>query len=310
MKKSKVIRLTAIALLFSANTIAQQSLKEVLHIKSARFATPLVEKWVSEYEKENPEVEIKFADAKLSDKEIDISLINSSDEENIETTNQVIASTGRYALLPVANAENPILNDLSRKGLNGKKLENLFFEKDDLDAVQESSQKEKYEITIYSGNNAGSFADIYASHFGYSSSEIRGRKISGDDQFLIHAIQKDNSGITFNNLNYIFDTETRKLKSGLSLIPLDVRKNQREILLEADIDKTIDLLEREKVSLIPVENIGFVYREDNLSAKRFLKWILTEGQQYNNEFGVLKVEESVLISQLKTIDELLLSSSN
>lgn len=188
-------------------------------------------------------------------------------------------------------------------------MENLFFDKDNLDEYSDSSDKQKYDITIYSGTNSNSFAGIFASHFGYSAADIRGRKISGDDIFLINAIQKDNSGVTFNNLSYIFDIDTRGLKNGLALIPLDIKKEQREILQEADIDKTIALLENERISLIPVENIGFVYQENNIPAKRFLKWILSEGQKYNQEYGFLKVEEATLSAQLKKIEDLLLTAS-
>lgn len=308
MKKSKLIRLAA-ALLLSASAVAQQNSKETIYIKSARFAAPLVKEWISEYEKTDSQVEIKFAEGDASDEQIDISLVSFTNAADHAATNQIIFYAGRYALLPVTHADNPFLNELSRKGLNGKKLENLFFEKDIFEVTSGSSKKQKHEATIYSGNNADSFSGIFASHFGYSSADIKGKKISGDDVFLIHAIQKDNSGITFNNLSYIFDIETRSLKNNLSLIPLDVKKDQREILQEADIDKTLELLEKENISLIPVENIGFAYQKNNLTAKRFLKWILSEGQQYNHKYGFLKAKGTVVASQLKSIEESLLTAS-
>ncbi|SFT04760.1 ABC-type phosphate transport system, substrate-binding protein [Porphyromonadaceae bacterium NLAE-zl-C104] len=310
MKRFRFIRLSlVVAVLFSTNAIAQQNSREVIYIKSARFAAPLIEKWASEYEKVNSQIEIKFAEGQSSAEDIDLSFITSINEEGAENGNQIVSYTGRYALLPVTNAENPLLNELSRKRLNGKRLESLFFDNDILDEYSDSSDKQKYDITIYSGTNSNSFAGIFASHFGYSAADIRGRKISGDDIFLINAIQKDNSGVTFNNLSYIFDIDTRGLKNGLALIPLDIKKEQREILQEADIDKTIALLENERISLIPVENIGFVYQENNIPAKRFLKWILSEGQKYNQEYGFLKVEEATLSAQLKKIEDLLLTAS-
>lgn len=309
MKKSKLIRLTAAAFLLSASVIAQQNSKEVIYIKSARFATPLVKEWISEYEKAHSQTEIKLAEGDSSDESIDINLVSFNNAEDHSAANQLIAYTGRYALLPIAHADNPFLNELSRKGLNGKKLENLFFEKDIFEATSRSAKKERHETTIYSGTHTDSFSKAFASHFGYSSVDIKGKKISGDDVYLIHAIQKDNSGITFNNLSYIFDIETRSLKNDLSLIPLDVKKDQREILQEADIDKTLELLEKENIPLIPVESIGFVYQKNNLAAKRFLKWVLSEGQQYNHKYGFLKTEETVIASQLKSIEESLLTAS-
>ncbi|WP_298645994.1 hypothetical protein [uncultured Proteiniphilum sp.] len=310
MKKFRFIRLSlVVAVLFSTNVIAQQNPKEVIYIKSARFATPLIEKWASEYQKANPQIEVKFAGGQSSEGDIDLSFISSDNEGRTENGNQVVSYTGRYALLPVTNANNPLLNELDRKRLNGKMLEDLFFNNDILDENPEPSNKQKHDITIYSGTNITSFAGVFASHFGYSTADIRGRKISGDDIFLMNAIQKDHTGITFNNLSYIFDIETRGLKNGLALIPLDIKKEQREILQQADIDKAITLLEKERISLIPVENIGFVYQENNIPAKRFLKWILSEGQKYNQEYGFLKAEETILSAQLKEIEDLLLTAS-
>lgn len=314
MKKVRFIRLSVVAilastLLFSGSAVAQQSSKEVIYVKSARFATPLIERWATEYVKANPQVEVKFAEQSSAEAP-NLSLISSANGNEAEKINQIVSYTGRYALLPVTNAENPFLSELNRKRLNGKRLESLFFDGDALDGNDDSSNKQKHDITIYSGNNSNSFAGPFASHFGYSTADIRGRKISGDDIFLINAIQKDHTGITFNNLSYIFDTETRGLKKGIALIPLDIKKEQREILEQADIDKTIALLEKESVSLIPVENIGFVYRDNNNQAKKFLKWILVEGQKYNQEYGFLKTEEGIVTAQLKEIEDLLLTASN
>ncbi len=310
MKRFRFIRLSlVVAVLFSTNVIAQQSSKEVIYVKSARFAAPLIEKWASRYEKANPQIEVKFVEGQSSDEDIDLSFISSHNGEATENSNQIVSYTGRYALLPVTSVDNPLLDELNRKRLNDKRLQDLFFDSGTFDDKPDSSDKQKDNITVYSGTNANSFAGAFASHFGYSAADIRGRKISGDDIFLINAIQKDNSGVTFNNLSYIFDIETRRLKNGLALLPLDVKKEQREILQEADIDKTIALLEKEKISLIPVENIGFVYQENNVQAKRFLKWILSEGQQYNQEYGFLKTEETILSAQLKEIEDLLLTAS-
>jgi ABC-type phosphate transport system, periplasmic component len=309
MRRFRFIQIAAVTVLFSTSVIAQQNSNEVIYIKSARFATPLIEKWASEYEKVNPQIQIKFTEEPSSGENVDLSFISSINEDKTVNVNQTVSYTGRYALLPVTNAGNPLLSELSKRRLNGKRLEDLFFEKDFSDDYSGSPEKQKQDITIYSGNNADSFAGAFAAHFGYSTADIRGKKISGDDIFLINAVQKDNTGVTFNNLSYIFDIETRRLKNGLALIPLDVKKEQREIFNEADIDKTIALLENETIPIIPVENIGFVYQNDNIQAKKFLKWVLSEGQKYNQEYGFLKTEETILSARLKETEDVHLTAS-
>lgn len=296
----------AVLLLFPASvSFAAQpdSKKEVIHVNSARFAAPLVEKWASEFEKADRSVEITVSiDPGAGEGEFDLYFVGPASEKE-ENVNQNVIYTGRYALLPVANESNPLLNELGRKGLNSKKLEELFFEMGLSEGYADSSKEPQQEITIYSGNNADSFAGLFATHFGYSPADIRGKRISGNDIYLINAVQKDNAGATFNSLGYLFDTGTRALKSGLALLPLDLKKEQQEALSSANVDQTIALLEKENIPLIPVEHIGFAYQSDNASAKRFLNWVLEEGQKYNREFGFLKTEPNLLAAQLKETEE-------
>lgn len=303
MKKFKVTQLIIIlVVLFSTAVTAQKNNPEKIYVESTRFATPLLEKWAAEYEKGNPEVEIVLTKESSSGEKVDLSLVSFVDETSAENFGQPVLYAGRYALLPVTNSENPFLEEVGRKGFNKDQLENLIFEKSILEGIDDpSSGKSNHDVTIYSGHKPGSFAGTVAAHFGYSSADIRGRKISGDDFFLIHAIQKDPSGIAFNSLSYIFDIKSRRLKEGLTILPLDVKKHEREILQEGDIDETIALIEKGKNPLIPVENFGFVYKEDNRAVKEFLRWILSEGQRFNHEYGFLQTEETVLTAQLKGI---------
>ncbi len=74
------------------------------------------------------------------------------------------------------------------------------------------------------------------------------------------------------------------------------------------MDQTIALLEREQIQLIPVLNFGFIYRNDNSQAQKFLTWILSEGQQYNKTYGFLPVEDKILAAQLKEIDNVSIHS--
>lgn len=297
MKSFRLIQLSVLVIFtvgtiqnISAESIESSSNKEVITIKSTRFAIPLVEKWANEYEKVYPGVDIVIANSKDLKDAADLSLesLIGFDDSNKKEDNLINAA--RFALLPISNSENPYLKELNKKRLNSKGIRELFFENGELEDIDKSSKEVKYDVTVYSGNNSDSFAEAFASHFGFLKADLKGRKISGDDIFLINAIQKDNEGITFNNLSYIFDINTRSLKNGVALIPLDIRKDLREILEEADVDKTITLLENETIPLIPIENIGFISESNNQEAEKFIEWVLSEGQKYNREYGFLKAE--------------------
>jgi hypothetical protein len=93
-----------------------------------KFATPLLEKWIAEYSKVNPEVKIAVADRTANAEDIDIQLIASN-----EGNNQPAFSIGRYAVLPIAANNNTLVRELQKKKLNAKRIKELFFEKDLLD---------------------------------------------------------------------------------------------------------------------------------------------------------------------------------
>lgn len=309
MKKIRFIQLTIALLVITASAFGQNNHKKSIHISSARFATSLVEKWITEFNKKNPEFDVILS-TNSSDSAVDLQFIGPPSTGTSELSDVIVTYTGRYVLLPITNEENPLLQELNKKRLNSKRLKELFFLDDPLGDFTNTSKKTDEKATIYSGNQSSSFANLFALHFGYTTADIKGKKIAGDDIYLNNAILKDLTSATFNHLNYIFDIETRKLKDGLALLPLDIKKGQHEILKTADIDQTIALLEEESIPLIPVGNMGFAFRKEQTEAKEFLYWVLTEGQRYNHAYGFLKTEADHLVEQLRAIEDPRYASSN
>lgn len=300
MKSLIYIKLTVLALLY-ATSLTGQTADGIYYIKSSRSAAPLIEKWISEYAKVNPEIRFQLADKNVKIENISLSLV--SDKTNTSGSN--VSYFGKYALLPIANEGNPILADLTKKRLNEKRLKELFFEKDLSEEDYEES-KPRYQATVYSGNNEVSFAQSFASHFGYATSSFKGKKISGDDVFLVNAIQKDDSGVSYNVLGNIFDLGSRKLKSDVVILPLDIKKEYREFFsASTDIDRVLNLLETESIDLIPTESVGFTYASQDKVVKDFLLWVLTEGKSYNHNYGVLNIDQDVLTAQVDKIKDAL-----
>jgi ABC-type phosphate transport system substrate-binding protein len=279
----------------------------VILIKSVKFALPLVEQWVSGYAKVNPDTRIVVADKDANSEEIDIQLSVSDIQRDSLYANRFSSLVGRYAILPIAGKNNVLLDDFNKKKLNSKRLKELFFEKDILDDDY-APEKDKYNATVYSGNNISSITQPFADHFGYESSKLKGKKISGDDIYLINAVQKDETGVSFNNLNYIYDLNSRHLKNEIAILPLDLKKEYNEVLAESDLDKLIVLLEEKPIELIPVEEISFIIQNQvDPDVKNFLQWVLSEGQAYNHQFGFLNLDEKTLNQQKKQIETNLLT---
>ena len=71
-----------------------------------------------------------------------------------------------------------------------------------------------------------------------------------------------------------------------------VKKEIGDALRSGNLDNVIVALEKQQSDVIPVDNIGFEYRNLTDSEEQFLKWVASEGQQFNNQNGFLKLVDN------------------
>jgi len=291
----------ALLLLASASLNAQNISQEKLVITGTKFTYPLLEKWAKEFEALHPEVDVKVVSKLQSNETADLKIVSyeRKKEEIPQTEKSVVL--GKYAILPVANINNPALKNISEKGLKEKEYKELFFE-DENEQFEEKKKKQKYEVNLYTRESRSCAPIAFADHFGYEQSAIKGKGISGDDKYLIHAVKKDSAGVTYNNLGFIYDLSTRRTVEGIAVLPLDINDNGK---LDADekifdnLDKVIEKLEKEEISSVPVENVNVVYdaANNNKNIRLFLSWVLDQGQKYNHDYGFLNFDTETLSKQ-------------
>ncbi|KAA6308942.1 hypothetical protein EZS27_039483, partial [termite gut metagenome] len=157
--RKRIIYTLLVFLFFSLGAYAQSSAneQEVIYVSSAKFSSPLVEKWIAEYTKLHPNVRIKPADK--NNHNVDLSFVANDESDSIAyASGKVIAYVGRYALLPVTTKENPLYERISKKKLGKKDIKNLFFIEDPLLEEENNSKKNKIQdlVTVYSGSNSTS----------------------------------------------------------------------------------------------------------------------------------------------------------
>ena len=284
-------------------------------IKSPRFARPLVEKWIEEYAKTEPGVEFQIVkgsakqdrstSGRSQGENIDLNVTISDNQDNNEKLFGHIIYFGETAVLPVTARSSEAARLLEGKHLNTKKLKQLFFLNDDFD--EDVKKIKAFEsLIIYSGSNASSVASSFAHNFGEESSSFRGKRISGDDLFLNTAIVKDPLGVTFNALSNIFDLKSRHLKSDLSLVGLDLKKDlEKSFSDNGTLDEILLLLENGKPAEVAVEKVGLSFNNADDAVNRFLQWILENGTKYNHEYGLLNLDSKETNVQIHKVQNTL-----
>jgi phosphate transport system substrate-binding protein len=303
-------RTLAVAILTILLPFVSKAQQRVIEISgNDQFTYPIIEKWIEEYNNENPASQGKFVLNKEASKTSTVRIIANPPLNKELDGDQRVAYLGRYALIPVLNSNNPLLSDL-KNGINKKDLKKLVFERnlEDEEALDDfdSDKKEKYSATVYSRGSKASTSVVLAGYFGQQPDQIKGKKIIGDDIYLINAIRKDVSGLTFNSLNYVFDVETRKLKTDLSILPLKLKSQQQAALSSKDIDQTISLLETTSIESIPVQEFGLLVSSNYAKDKElvdFIAWILDKGQKFNNQLGFLKLDANALAQQKEQLKD-------
>jgi hypothetical protein len=275
----------------------------VRYVKAPRFARPLLEKWISEYSKTQPDIEFQIAKGGQDD--IDLNVVFDNQGINTEGFSRAVVYFGEFAVLPITASGSEAAKVLEGKHLNSKKLKQLYFLNDDFDEdVKKIKQFEK--LVIYSGSNATSVTSSFAHNFGEESSNFRGKRISGDDLFLTTALTKDPLGVSFNALPNIFDLKSRHIKSNLSIIGIDVKKSLESSFSDnATLDDLIGVLEEGKVQEVAVEKIGVSYNQADNAVNQFLQWVLTAGVKYNHEFGLLNLDNKMAQVQIDKVKNIL-----
>ncbi|MBO7497339.1 MAG: hypothetical protein J6T98_12390 [Salinivirgaceae bacterium] len=269
----KIIYTIAIVLGLQGSVQAQNQ-QVTLHVPNS--VKPLVEKLVAEYNKTNAEVDFLFKAGKAQAGEKNsLSIVsNAADGVNF----------ARYAVLPVTAKESEAAGLIGRR-LNAKRIKALFFVEDLFEDDEPTAAEQK--IHIYTATGQESVSRFYAEHFDEAVADYRGKKISGDDSYLIVAVSHDPKGVTINSLSNIFDLESRQLKKDIALLPLDLDKQGEQVLADGQLDEILTLLEHARYSEIPVGNAAFAYDHSNALLNDFVQWVLANGTQYLHQYGLL-----------------------
>lgn len=260
MVLKKIITI-ALAALFATASAEENSTQNVLTVKTSKASKTLVEMWAKAYIQLHSEYRIVVTSKKTSSGD----LVYTSEIKTSTHSDSSIAVVGRYAVLPVTTTSNPLSSELSGKEWNKSELKKLFFSSLDetLEEAEEAGSgragRLRSKLTVYSTASGESVANDFAHHFGFQTAEFRGNRISGDDRFLLNAIQEDATGITFNNIAYLYDINTRQLKSGIFILPLKLKAEVEKTLQSGNLDATLQVLENLQSDLIPISSFGFAY---------------------------------------------------
>jgi phosphate transport system substrate-binding protein len=141
---------------------------------------------------------------------------------------------------------------------------------------------------------------------GKKQEDLGGTAVFGDPG-LAQAIQQDKLGIGFNNIGYAYDETTRLPNPGIAVLPIDANENGQ---IDADEmfydtkDNIVAAIASGKYPSPPARDLYLVANRipKDPAIVAFLRFVLTEGQQYNLSVGYIALTEEKLKKGLDLIE--------
>jgi len=281
---------------------------------SGAFALyPMMVKWAEEYQKIHPDIKVEIsaggAGKGMTDAlsgMVDLGMVSREISPEEVANGAVWVAVTKDAVVPTANINNPVLADLQNRGINKSVFRQIYINGSLTtwgEVVNRPAVKEK--INVFTRSDACGAADVWAKYMGFKQEDLQGVGVFGDPG-LADAVRMDRLGTGYNNIGFAYDANTGRPIEGLAIIPLDLNDNGR-----IDADEQVYGTRQEIVAAIdtgkypspPARELNVVAktRFSGLS-KEFLRWVLTDGQQYVEESGYIALPKDKISQELKKLD--------
>jgi phosphate transport system substrate-binding protein len=203
----------------------------------------------------------------------------------------------------VINASNPALEAILAKGLKKETANNIWITGKVKTWSQAFGIKGTIPIHIYTRSDACGAAEVWAKFFGKKQEDLLGSGVFGDPGLAL-AVKKDALGIGFNNIGYAFDSKTKKQMPGIRILPVDINEDGK-ISPDEDfyntMDELINAIAAGKYPSPPARDLYFVTngKPQKEVVKKFIRWVLTEGQAFVNEAGYITLPKGKIAEEIK-----------
>jgi len=292
------------------------TLSGTITVSGAFALYPITARWAEEFQKIHPKVRIDIsaggAGKGMTDAlsgMVDLGMF-SRGITDVEKAKGVwwIAVT-QDAVLPTMNAQSPFADNITGQGFTRQDFEDIYIHKKIRNWKKWTNGKEEKDLSmnIYTRSDACGAAQMWAEYLGKNQEDLGGTGIYGDPG-MADAVKNDVKGIGYNNVIYVYDIKTRKKHPGLYIIPIDLNENEKIDPEENFYNKLDDInaaIQTGKYPSPPARDLYFVSKgiPTRKVVNEFLRWIVTDGQDYVQEAGYVKLSDIRLQEGLESLNQ-------
>ncbi len=286
----------------STQSPGAEPLSGTITISGAFALYPMMTVWADEFSKLHPDVQFDIqgggAGKGMTDTlagAVDIGMISRKIKPEEEAQGAFWMSVAKDAVFPIVNSQNPVLADLTSKGISQDTFRKIFITGEIKTWGEVIGRLEvKDEIHVYTRSDACGAGEQWALFSGgKAQADILATAIGvNGEPALVDTVGKDPLGIAYSNLNSVFDISSGKLVQGVSVPPIDINGNGQADANEyyQSKDEAVKVIADGIYPSPPArfENLATKGKPTGLTLA-FITWILTDGQQYLDQAGYVKL---------------------
>jgi phosphate transport system substrate-binding protein len=290
-----------------------QELTGTITVSGAFALYPMMTVWADEFTKLHPGVQFDVqgggAGKGMTDTlagAVDIGMISRKIKPEEETQGAFWVPVAKDAVFPVVSQQNPVLSDLTAKGISQETIKQIFITGEVKTWGEVVGKPEvKDEIHVYTRADSAGAADQWALFAGGKvQADIQGIAVNGEPA-LVDTVSKDGLGIGFSNLNSVFDISSGKLVTGVVVPPIDINANGQADPNEyyQNKDEAVKVIADGTYPSPPArfENLATKGKPTGL-VLAFIQWILTDGQKFLDQAGYVPLtadQQAESVAKLK-----------
>lgn len=281
---------------------------------SGAFALyPLANRWAEEFRNLHPEVRFNIsaggAGKGMADalaRAVDLGMLSREIKDEELTSGAWAVAVTKDAVIATINSSNPAFAAIQEKGLSREDLSRIFVSGKVTTWGEVTGTSASEKITIYTRSDASGAAATWAQYLGEKEQDaLKGIGVFGDPG-LADAVKKDISGIGFNNVIYVYDLTSRIRYPGIEVAPIDLNGDNvlsQEERFYDNLDQLMAAIADGRYPSPPARELYFVSKGEPESklVKTFLRWVLTEGQQFVGETGYIPLPAEKVQSELSKL---------
>ncbi|TFG62237.1 MAG: phosphate ABC transporter substrate-binding protein [Spirochaetales bacterium] len=275
---------------------------------SGAFALyPLMVRWAEEYKKVYPDMEMEISAggagkgmADVLGSMVDIGMISREIYPAELEKGAWPVAVARDAVVGIINKNSPLLPYISAHGITREDVRSLWLYETYPDAAPPG-----FTPNIYTRSDACGAGAVWGEFIGVKQEDLKGIGVFGDPG-IVEAVKSDPSGLGYGNVNFVYDGKTLKPVEGVTVLPLDLN-GDGTLTADENFYDTRDYLTAAiasgKYPSPPARDLFLVTRgkPEKPVIVRFLRWILSEGQNFVEESGYIRLPPGRIGSQVEEL---------